>query len=116
MIDPDLLVEGREHVAAMACHACGKLPTSPKYIKSCTSCNAIICKWCQIAADAEIDDCVFDRDLNMLQGQQWREITEEEVDSFDKCPVCHDDYYLVSFQKKRKAISKAMQKMRFKCG
>ena len=68
MIDPDLLVEGREHVAAMSCHACGKLPTSPKYIKSCTSCNAIICKWCQISADAEIDDCVFDKDLNMQQG------------------------------------------------
>ena len=115
MISSDMLVEGREYLAAVACQACGKLPTAPKYIKTCTSCNANICKWCQIATDAEIDDCVFDRDLEM-QGQCQSEIDEEEINSFDKCPVCRDAYQLTSSKKNRTLINKAMRKMRFKCG
>ena len=67
MINTDLLVQGQEYMAALVCQACGKLPTAPKNIKTCTSCNAIVCKWCQISADAEIDDCVYDRELN-IQG------------------------------------------------
>ena len=111
-MDPAMVIQGREFLSTVCCRVCGRIPTAIKNFKTCTTCDAIVCKWCQIASDAELDEFVYDNELKQ-RGLEYRVLTDEEVEEMDKCVVCHKKYLMLPFDKKR--VLKAVDKMRFKC-
>lgn len=68
MIDPNEVIEGKEHLDSLTCGGCKMIPARQR-LKECSKCQAIICDKCYYLAKTEIEDANYDREKQYIDEE-----------------------------------------------